>query len=383
MRVLQLGKYWRQDGGIETHVKNLCKGLAGLGIEVVNLVSSLDRSKSEFHVDGYRVVEVPTLGIVASTSISPAMVLAARRLHAERPFDIVHMHFPDPMGHLVSMALPASIPRVITWHSDIIRQQRLLRLYRPWQQREIRRASAIVAATGAHFATSGQIPLDYPAEQRHVIPFGMDYSWLERTPEIDRKAASIRARAQGRFIAFALGRHVSYKGFDVLLDAMTHTDAFLVLGGEGPLSDNLRAQAARLGVDSRIWFTGRLPQDQVAACYHACDVFCLPSVTQAEALGLVQLEAMYCGKPVICTQLGNGVNLANPHRVTGLTVEPHDAGALAGAIDSLKSDDALRKTLAFNAQAHARDNFSLAATCERHLQTYRTLLARNGGQPLT
>ena len=126
MRVLQLGKYWRKDGGIETHVKTLCKSLASAGVDVVNLVSSIDRRGNRFEIDGYTVVESPTLGTYFSTSIAPRMVLDARWLHGEKPFDIVHLHFPDPMSHLASLALPAQIPRVITSHSDIVTQRHLL-----------------------------------------------------------------------------------------------------------------------------------------------------------------------------------------------------------------------------------------------------------------
>ena len=176
MRVLHFGKYWRQDGGIETHVKTLCRGLAGLGVDVVNLVSSVDQTSSDFVTDGYRVVETPTLGIYFSTSISPAMVAAARRHHQEKPFDVVHLHFPDPMSHLAAMFLPRSIPRVISWHSDIVKQKQLLKLYRPWQYRQIMQSAAIIVPTAAHFSSSTQIPPSYPLAKRHIIPYGLDYT---------------------------------------------------------------------------------------------------------------------------------------------------------------------------------------------------------------
>ncbi len=375
MRVLQFGKYWRQDGGIETHVKSLCKGLASQGVEVVNLVSSLDRSKSDFNVDGYRVVEVPTLGILANTSMAPAMVLAARRLHAQQPFDLIHLHFPDPMAHLVSLVMPSNLPRVITWHSDIVRQKRLLTLYRPWQRREIRRAGAVVAATQSHFRTSAQIPTDYPAGRRHVIPFGFDYTWLRRTPVTQRHIDSIRARADGRFVVFALGRHVSYKGFDVLLDAIAKTDAFLILGGDGPLRETLRSQAARVGILERVWFAGRLDTGTVSACYHACNVFCMPSVTQAETFGIVQLEAMACGKPVICTDLGNGVNEVNGDESTGVTVPVGNADALASEINRLSQDPARCESLGTAARARSERLFSVDGMRTAHIALYRRLTA--------
>jgi glycosyltransferase involved in cell wall biosynthesis len=374
MRVLHFGKYWRQDGGIETHVKTLCRGLTGMGGEVVNLVSSLDKTPSDFITDGYRVVEVPTLGIHFSTSISPAMVAAARRLHQEKPFDVVHLHFPDPMSHLAAMLLPRSIPRVISWHSDIVKQKQLLKLYRPWQYRQIIQSAAIIVPTAAHFSSSTQIPASYPLVKRHIIPYGLDYTLHANANAVADAAQAIRNRTNGRFVVFALGRHVGYKGFDVLLEALQHTDAYLVLGGDGPLRGMLQAQAQKLGIADRVWFSGRLSAADMAACYQACDVFCLPSVSTNEAFGLVQLEAMACGKPVICTQLNNGVNAVNPHGITGLTVPAKDARALAQAIKTLQFDQALRIKLGQQARSHALDNYSMRVMSTQHIQLYQALL---------
>jgi len=376
MRVLQLGKYWRKDGGIETHVKTLCKSLASAGVDVVNLVSSIDRRGNRFEIDGYTVVESPSLGVCSSTSMTPSMVLDARRLQAEKPFDIVHLHFPDPMSHLVSLALPARIPRVITWHSDIVKQRHLLKLYRPFQLREIMRAKAIVAATPSHFESSTQIPAKYPAAQKYVIPFGMDFGWLDLTPIIAAKAETIKAQTAGGFLVFALGRHVEYKGFDVLIRAIQHTIAYLVLGGEGPLTSQLKTLAQQLGVADRVRFAGRLNQAELAAHYHACDILCLPSITPNEAFGIVQIEAMACGKPVICTQLNNGVNAINPNMYTGLTTPANNPHALAQAIEQLQYDQPLRRRLGLNAKQHSYDQFSIQHMVKQQLRVYENLLAR-------
>lgn len=378
MRVLHLGKYWRQDGGIESHVKTLCKSLATAGVHVVNLVSSMDRQGHQFEVDGYSVVESSTLGVYFSTSIAPGMLLDARRLQAEQAFDLIHLHFPDPMSHLVSMALPARIPRLITWHSDIVKQRKLLKLYRPFQLRAIMQAKALVAATPSHFQSSTQIPAHFPFSQKHVIPFGIDFGWLEATPAITVKAHSLKAQAGGRFLVFALGRHVEYKGFDVLLRALQRTNAYLVLGGEGPLTPMLQNLTQELGLVDRVVFAGRLPEEELAAHYHACDVFCLPSVTPNEAFGIVQIEAMACAKPVICTQLHNGVNDINPHMETGLTVPASDPSALAQAIAQLEHDAPLRNLLGRRAQVHAF-KFSVQHMLNQHLALYAKLAgeARN------
>ncbi len=377
MRVLNFGKYWRKDGGIETHVKSLCKGLAGEGVEVVNIVSSIDNRSADFEIDGYRVIEVNTLGIHFGTSICPKMAIIARQLHKVQPFDVIHLHFPDPMSHLASMMLPAPIPRVITWHSDIVKQKFLSKLYRPWQYQAIMNAKAVIAPTEAHFSSSKQIPKKYNKELKKIIPFGMDYARFNLTPEISQQANNIREHvAKNKFIVFALGRHVEYKGYNVLLEALVLTDAHLILGGEGPLTETLKSQASELGIKERVTFTGRLSDNDAVSFYHACDIFCLPSITQNEAFGLAQLEAMSCEKPVICSQLNNGVNILNVNNVTGLTVEPNNSEKLANAINLLASDSALRLTLGKSGKSRARTEFSLDIMCALHKELYLTICSK-------
>lgn len=380
MRVLQLGRFWKLIGGVQLHAQALCRSLSDLGVDVVDLVASEQHRRSDQMVDGYRMVEAASFGVYFSTSISPDLIRLARRLHRESPFDLVHLHFPDPMSHLVSMCLPSELPRVITWHSDIIKQKHLLKIYRPWQRRETLRAQAIIAPTEAHFTSSRQIPDEYPARQRHVIPFGLDHGRFQVTAATQSFSTTVREKASGKFVVFALGRHVEYKGFGFLVAAMRHCDAFLVLGGDGPLNGSLREEARNLGVEDRIWFTGTLSDTEVAACYHACDVFCLPSITTNEAFGLVQLEAMACQKPVICTQLGNGVNALNPDGVTGLTVPVGDAIALAGALEQLRLDPVLRHRLGQQAAQHVSDHYSMDAMGRHHVALYRRLIDAASGQ---
>jgi rhamnosyl/mannosyltransferase len=304
-------------------------------------------------------------------------ILKALAMHRKEPFDVMHLHFPNPLAHLASLLLPRSIKRVITWHSDIVRQKRLLALYLPFLKRVTVRADALVAATPAHYTSSTQIPTSLLEEKRHVIPYGRDFSDLALTPPTAELCASLKTKAKSvstsGHIIFALGRHVYYKGFDVLIEAMQHVDAQLILGGDGPLKSALQQQAQRFGISHKVTFTGSIPEADLAAYFNACDVFCLPSVEQSEAFGLVQLEAMACGKPVVCTQLNNGVNVVNQAGVTGLAVPVRDATALAVALNQLLSDDALRSKLGAQAKAHAIQGYSLTAMASSHRDLYSSL----------
>lgn len=375
LRVLHLGKF-DTVGGIERHVRSLLRGLAATGeVEPINLVSN-DSPRTDRHRDhGYLTVRAGCWGSLSSLAISPTLPGLALRLHREHRFDIVHLHFPDPLGHFVASLLPADVRRVISWHSEIVRQRWALRLYRPWLQSFVRRADAIVGATPLHFSGSTQLPEQEGGPLRVVIPFGFE------APIFDPSAASrvrleallAEKRAAGGHALFALGRHVYYKGFDVLLRAMARIDALLWLGGSGPLTDELKAVAGREGVASKVRFVGRIPDAELMAYYEASDMFVLSSVEKAEAFGLVQLEAMHCGRPVVSCRLGTGVEWVNQDGVTGLVVPPRDADALAAAVNRLLADPALRTRFGEAGRRRVERDFSTQQMVDSTLSLYREL----------
>jgi rhamnosyl/mannosyltransferase len=298
------------------------------------------------------------------------------KLHRARPFDLVHLHFPDPMAHVSSLMLPRDLPVVITWHSDIVRQERLLKLYRPLQDAMLRRAAAIIAPTPSHFASSIELARLSLSNRFRTVPFGVDVPPFARRHPM---AAEIRARYPEALV-FALGRHVYYKGFEYLIDAMEATPgARLLLGGTGPLSDSLRQRAAAGRAADRITFLGRIPDADLPAYYQACDVFCMPSVERSEAFGIVQIEAMAAGKPVVCCELGNGVTYVNRHGATGLVVPPRDAPALAGALRTLIDDRALCARLGAQGRARVDAEFSMEALRRGTLLVYQEALGHTQG----
>jgi rhamnosyl/mannosyltransferase len=121
---------------------------------------------------------------------------------------------------------------------------------------------------------------------------------------------------------------------------------------------------------------GRIADKDLPAWYHACDAFCLPSVEPAEAFGIVQVEAMACGKPVVCCQLDNGVNWVNLDGETGFAVAPADPAALAGALARLQQDATLRARLGQAGHRRALAYFTSAAMAKSTLAVYREVLSR-------
>ena len=373
LKVLHLGKF-DDVGGIERHVRSLLRGLAATGeVEPINLVSG-DRPHTDRHaLYGYPTIRAACWGSVASFAVSPALPRLALRLHREHQFDIVHLHFPDPLGQFTASLLPRSVRRVISWHSDIVRQRWAMGMYRPLLSDFVRRADAVVGATPYHFSGSTQLPPDLVGLSRAVIPYGFEARQFQPSAASQKRLAALRAdRASHRGGAiFALGRHVYYKGFDILIRALRTTDALLWLGGTGPLTEELRKIARREGVESRVRFVGRIPDDELVAYYEACDAFVLSSVEKAEAFGLVQLEAMYCRRPVISCRLGTGVDWVNQDGVTGLLVEPRDAAALAAAINRLLADSPLRARMGEAGRKRVERDFSADTMVRQMLALYR------------
>lgn len=374
MKVLHLGKFDTL-GGIERHVKTLARGLVATGdVEIINLVSA-DSPKGYEHTDyGYPTIAVPCHGIVASVAVSPTLPLVARRLHREHRFDIVHLHFPDPLGHLTALTLPRSIRRVISWHSDIIRQRRALALYGPFMRHFVRNVDGLIGATPQHLNASAQIPPGRPGQVRRVVPYGFDPAQLVWSERAKARKSELLALAAGRPIIFTVGRHVYYKGFDVLLRAMAEIEALLIIGGTGPLSAELKLQAGTPELRDRVLFAGYIPDEELIAYYDACEVFTMPSTDRSEAFGLVQLEAMHFGKPVVSTRLGTGVEFVNVEGETGLLVPPGDVAALRSAIQHLLADPGLRRRLGDAGRARVASTFSVAQMVHGTLDAYRSIL---------
>ncbi len=374
MKVLHLGKFDGDVGGIERYLRSLLGALPA-GIEAINLVAN-DAARTDRHRRyNYLTVRAASHGVVASAAIAPTMPWIARRLHREHGFDIVHLHFPDPLGQLTAMCLPRSLKRVISWHSDIVKQQGALALYRPFLDAFVRDADAIIGATPQHFSSSQQMGAGKPGQLREVIPYGFDASAFGWTDAARARREALAGERRSRPAIFTVGRHVYYKGFDILIRALRAVDAELWIGGRGPTTESLRQVARDVRVSDRVRFLGFIPDAELVAYYDACDVFCLPSTERAEQFGLVQLEAMQCGKPVVATRLGTGVEYVTLDGVTGLLVEPGDESALAQALNRLLTDRQLSARLGAAGQQRVREEFSVAQMVDKTTALYRRLLA--------
>jgi len=369
MRILQVGKFYAPSrGGIETLVLNLSEGLAAAG-DSVTVLCSADSNRGTVEDRGdVRVVRAATWAKVFSQPLSPA--LPAHVMREARRADLVHVHTPNPLVEVTVLGLPRTMPLVVSWHSDIVSQPGLARVYEPLARAFLRRVNAVVVATPHHIRYSPLLG-DFSAKC-HVIPYGIAHP-PALAPDVDPHGT------QGRYgsdYLLYVGRLVPYKGVDVLLRAVEQTPrATLVVAGDGPMRGELERQAAGAGMAHRVHFVGSVSDQALAELYRGCSALVLPSVTRAEAFGLVLAEAMSYGKPVISTRLDSGVTLVNLHDVTGLVVPPADPGALSQAISSLLEAPERRARLGEQAQQRFREHYSRDALVTRMRALYARLVA--------
>ena len=345
MRILQLGKFYPIRGGVEKVMWDLTRGISARGVDCDMLCATLPSDGIDlkdleleqpdgslrFNAHG-RVIRVKAMSKKAATMISPAMVSWLRRHKAD--YDIIHVHHPDPMAALALRLSGFRGKVVLHWHSDILSQKFLLSLYRPLQSWLIRRADIIVGTTPVYVKSS---PWLGDVQQKCTyVPIGIEPITTDKTA-----SATVRDRFPGKTILFSVGRLVPYKGFSVLIRAMKYLPEKyqLVLGGSGPLRTELEELIDSENLRGRVCLEGYLSDEALMANYGACDIYVLPSIMKTEAFGIVQIEAMSCGKPVVATTIpGSGVSWVNEDGVSGRNVTPGEPALMAGAIEDVMAN---------------------------------------------
>jgi rhamnosyl/mannosyltransferase len=277
------------------------------------------------------------------------------------------LHEPHPWA-AVAIWLRCRARHLIIWHhSDILRPWWASFTY-GWLQRSLyRRAACVIVASRALGEHSSVVPR---ARRIAVIPFGIDVERFARLDEPQRQLAARLRNGATRPTALVVGRLVYYKGIDVLVRAAAHCNVALRIVGDGPEEPALRRLVASYRMEDRVEFVTNVPDAELPAYYHSADMFVLPSTHRTETFGIVQIEAMAAGLPVVSTKLPTGVPWVNQDQVTGLVVDPGDPEALARAIQSLADDPARRQTLGEAGRSRARLVFSR----ERMLRTFTALV---------
>lgn len=361
IHILEVNKaYFPHTGGIETLVKQYSEELGKYNnIEIRTLVCRDGRGKTySENINGVKLTRAGSIGTYFSCPLSMSFIRLFRKM--SRNADIVHIHVPFPLADLALLLSGYNGKVILSWHSDIVKQKKLLTLYKPLLKYLLKRSDCILVATEGHIDGSEFLP-EYRNKCR-ILPYGLNpenYLNIEKIPFLTDKSTNPDC-----IKIFFTGRLVYYKGVDVLIKAFSNVrcNCELFIAGTGILENELKEKVIKYNISDRVHFLGFLPENQLKQAYADCDIFVLPSVARSEAFGIVQLEAMIYRKPVINTRLPSGVPYVSIHGKTGFTVQPENYRQLAKAIEILCENKNLREKFGKSALKRVMTEFN-----EKHI----------------
>ncbi len=353
MKILQINKlYFPWIGGVETVVRDIADGLRGKdGVFVENLVCRPRGKRVIETVHDIKTYRAASFGIFFGMPISFDFFILFRKLVQDT--DIILIHHPFPLAAIAYWLFGRNKKLVVWYHSDIIKQKITKLPFLPFIHYILRRASFIFVSNSTLIKTSRE--LQKFSSKCRVIYFGIDETHFIKTEAVQRQADDIRLRF-GVPLLLSVGRLVYYKGFSYLIEAMRLIDANLLIIGDGPLELSLRQQIRNSGLESRVFIISSV--DNLVPYYYACDIFILASSESSEAFGIVQIEAMACGKPVINTALPTGVPEVSVNKKTGLTVSPKQPRDLTEAINLLLFDGDMYEKFSHYAKDEVTSRFT-------------------------
>lgn len=370
--IVHFGKYYFPDaGGIESVTVSLAKGAALVGHTVsVVCFEKTPASKKEI-IDGVQVIRAPIEKLLASQPLGFQYFLKC--LSVAKKADVVHLHAPNMLGALCALFIPSRTRLLVHWHSDVLNKGALGKILRPLETALLRRANSIVA-TSQVYADASETLAPFK-DKIAVVPIGVPDAKHDGSDS--QLPEALESQIGSRKIVLAVGRLVPYKGFDVLIRAAQQLtkDSVVVIVGGGPLQQELQNAIEQDGLEDRVVLAGRLSDAALHALFKRATLYCLPSTYRAEAFGVVLLEAMTYGLPIVASDIpGSGVPWVNQHGVSGLNVPIGDAKALAEACNKILGSEELRSRLSDGARQRYIAEFTEDVSVKRMMDTYDLII---------
>ncbi len=357
IKVTHISKFaYPHKGGIESFIEmfNTCINSENTDIEVLccsNEIKSAKESNGVFYNRAKYFFEY------AANTFSLDFLWKLSKVKT----DVLIYHMPfifAVIAHFICR--PKFKKMIICYHSDIIGYDRVMKPFWGIYNQFLKLADIIHVQSPQMLENS---MVKNFKEKAVVIPYLIDTKVTYNKENVLR----IKEEYNNKKIIFAIGRHVKYKGFEYLLEAMKTVDnAILLLGGTGPLTEQFNKYINENNLNDRIKLLGKIADKDLDDYYEACDIFVLPSILQSETFAIVQLEAMKHGKPIINTNLGTGVNYVSIDGETGLTVEPTNSVQLTEAINKLLQDNDLRQGYGERARKRVEMLFNIKKISQKY-----------------
>lgn len=370
MRILHISKYYSPYiGGVENICKYLVEGTVNHETAVVCFNDA--RKDTIDMVNGHKVYRVATWINVARQALSLSYFRVLNKAIKEFQPDVIQFHWANPFPAAVLLTMiPKNVKLIIHWHMDIIKQKKIYPLIKPIETALLKRAD-MVCVTSPQYR-DGSLPLQPFKDKVRIVQNAMDEDhFILRDGDVE-KINAIKAKYNHKPIVFFVGRHIQYKGLPHLINAekFVGSDCVFVIAGKGPLTDELKAQCH----SERVYFVGRLSDEDLKLYHYAASVFAFPSITKNEAFGVALAEAMYCGTPAVTFTIpGSGVNWVSLDGETGIEVANGDDRAYAKAVDALLSDEEMRRRYAENGMKRVKEWFTIPKMVEKMEECYQEL----------
>lgn len=362
MRVLHVYRTYFPDseGGIQEAIYQICDAVRPHGVTSTVFCLSPQPEAALISIKDIEIWRSRSFAAPASCDLGGP---DAWRLFSRlaKTHDVIHYHFPWPFADLLHLTVRPKTRAVLTYHSDIVRQISMGKLYAPMMWAMLQSMEKIVSTSPIYTRTSPILTDDRVKDRVCTIPLGMKDLYLK---EYHDTPAS-----REPYILF-LGVLRYYKGLDSLIKAAHKVRGKIIIAGAGPEETKLHNMTRLLG-SNNIEFRGRVSDKEKRRLLAGCLGLILPSHQRSEAFGMVLIEAAMLGKPMISCEIGTGTSFVNIDGETGIVVEPNNPAALADAMNRLFDDGALASQYGSVARERYKKIFSADALGRAHAALYR------------
>ncbi len=380
MKMTQVFKvYWPDNGGgIASVMESIADGFRDWEQEIIVCQDSREKKCADDCYHGIAVRRCRQLFEAVSTPVSLQFLQDVKK--RTRNSDLVVYHFPYPMVDIAVLLGMYSGRLAVWWHCGFEKYKKLAILYRPLVRNTLKKADVIFVSSRGNLENTDILRKYY--KKCRVVPFCISDTYLKRGQVhaekfyMHKQLGQIDGIGRNQITILFIGRLVWYKGCDILLKAFARirrAGCKLVLVGSGPLEQELKHLAVSLKLKN-IVFAGRVSEKEKMHWIEQCDFLVLPSVSEAEAFAVVQLEAMAFGKPVINTALKSGVPHVSVDGVTGVTVKPGSVRELAQAMEKLAGNAKLRREYGANALRVVQKEYTKEMMVKRYRQIFQKMI---------